>query len=74
MKGRSLITAGLMTVVLAALMSGCGSSEPVADAEQVTVTPDDPGGYQRGLQAVGEAQVLQETINVRQARAMNELD
>ena len=73
MKGRSQITSGLMTLVLAAVMSGCGSSEPVPD-EQATAMPDNPEGYQRGLQAVGEAQVLQETINARQVRAMNELE
>ncbi len=73
MKGRSPITSGLMTVVLATIMSGCGSSEPVAD-DQATVMPSNPGSYQRGLRAVGEARELQKTINARQDRAMSELD
>ena len=73
MMGPSPITSGLMTVVLAAIMSGCGSSEPVAD-DQETAMPSNPGNYRRGLRAVGEARELQKTINARQDRAMSVLD
>ena len=73
MNGRSPITSGLMTVILAAIMSGCGSSEPVAD-DQGTAMPSNPGSYQRGLRAVGEARELQKTINARHDQVMSELD
>ena len=73
MKVRSPITSGLMTVVVAAIMSGCGSSEPVAD-DQETAMPSNPGSYARGLRAVDEARELTKTINARQERAMSEWD
>jgi hypothetical protein len=70
MKGRSPITAVLMTAVLTALMSGCGSSEPVADAtdvadDQHAAAPREPGHIRRGLDAVGDTRALTETINAR---------
>ncbi len=73
MKCRSPIISGLMTVVLAAIMSGCGSSEPAAD-DQATAMPSNPGSYARGLRAIPEARELQKTINARHDQVMSELD
>ena len=72
MRRRWPITIGLLTV-LAATMSGCGSSEPVED-EQGAAIPPHPGSYRRGIRAVGEARELTELINARQNQAMSELD
>lgn len=77
MKARKQIRYALFAGILAMFVVGCGSSDPEPDSGAQAQTRNDYAGTEhitRGMRAVGEARELEQLINGRQARAMQELE